>query len=82
MSNQKQDETKIDFNKIKEGEGFQDHLLESKAGHDLEFRIIGDHIYCVTDNINRIIIAFDAGNGHGTVMNVVDYNLPINEEEA
>ena len=74
--------------KVKEKKRF-DSLIEGEMFHDselfteecffngdecsLEFSIIGDHIYSITNNKNLIIIAGDKGNGHGIVLNKVRY---------
>jgi len=40
----------------------------------IHVRIIGDHVYTLTNQANTIVIASDLGNGVGQVMEIVKYN--------
>jgi len=53
------------LNELKIGNEFHDSEIENTE--DLEFRIVEDHVYIVTD-FKDLILASDEGNGHGFVL--------------
>lgn len=64
----------IDLHSLQALDKFQDSDLSSTFEDTLDMRIIGDHVYMITNNVNICIIAADLGNGHGQVLNIVRYN--------
>lgn len=61
------------FKQLEIEEDFIDQELEFENG-SFKPQIIGDHVYSITNGIDRIVIAADMGNGHGRVMKIFDYN--------
>lgn len=69
------EEKTTDIATLKVGDNFQDHEIYSKVEKNfMQFNIIGDHVYEITDSQQRLIVARDIGNGNGVVMHVIDYN--------
>jgi len=53
------------LNELKSGNKFHDSEIENAK--DLEFRIVEDHMYIIT-NFKNLILASDEGNGNGFVL--------------
>ena len=61
------------------GDEFQDTDIATSDKEKLCFKIIGDHVYVVTNNLDCIIVARDIGNGWGIVMSKTEYNVEEGE---
>ena len=65
---------------LKEGDAFQDSELTTDStfldgySSGVSLHIVGDHVYTITNNIDTLVVAHDAGNGNGRVISVTSYN--------
>ncbi len=64
---------KTNITDLKVGDKFVDAELYSNIELPINYNIIGDHIYTITDGVSLIMICGDEGNGHGVVLQVTLY---------
>lgn len=65
---------------LKVGDKFQDMNIHTEAiisdGEvEIDFSIVGDHVYTISNNMNTLVVAKDLGKGNGEVLSVTHYNM-------